>query len=279
MLILLIALATPFDGRVGAHFPKDDKFITSFNCDWIPPIKLDPHDIFIREDGTYGMDDYIITPQYLSRHYAHIFSIPLHPIASNDPYFEHSYIWDVLPETALTCTSDESTCRISEPMVQLSQQHLKRMEGSVRYIKYLASITINTIQSRYQNVQDVSPEPIALLIDKLDSCFVRLSTLGATRNTTLYRYTEFRHAWLKLAGWYGWYHGLRDRVLNPAFSIHTPIERVMGAFVAEDTDSMICLLRAGVPVWCIQSYGSFSKQHIHNIIQPEQSTAATASAY
>lgn len=227
-LIQHVALVSPFDGRVAAHFSKSDKFITTFNCDWIPTIDLDVHDTFIREDGTYGADDYIITPQYLSRSFAHIFCIPMRPTAANDYYYDHAYIWDVLSENMLTCVSDDSTRGITEPMVQICHIHLERLDASARHMKFVSDYTLNIIQSKYRGIPDVSPEPIYSLLDKLDSCLTRLSTLSATQSATLYRYTEFRRAWLELAGWYNWYRGLRDRVLDSTLSIHTPVERVMG---------------------------------------------------
>lgn len=237
---------------------------------------MDDHETFVREDGTYGEDDYIVTPQCFSKQYAHLFCIPTVPTEGNNPLSEYRHMWYPLPTNALRTTSDQSTRGISEAMVQIIDEHLEILHEAARYIKTVASHVVRIIEDKYRTVPEASASPINLLVDKLVNCLTSLSTLGATKSTTLYRYTEFRRAWLEITGWYYWYSGIRDCVLDTTLPTSAPIQPMMGAFVVGDPDIVNRLLRAGIPVWCIQGYGSFSQQRIHNIIQPHLSNVATA---
>lgn len=275
VLMTLAVPSGPFDGLVACHFPTDDKFVTSINCDWIPPIDLKVHDTFVREDGSYGTDDFINTPQYLVINHVHRACIPTVPDDAEDPYFPYRTLWTPLHSDLLEPRSDDSTRGISEAMVQIAERHLRVMDIAADVMRILSGRTKNSIHEHCKSDVPVITRAIEPLVDKMNDCLVRLTTLAATERTTLYRYTEFRRAWLELAGQYNWYHGFRERVHNRELPLDVHVQRVFGAFVGEDPNVINKLRRAGIPVWCIQSYGSFSNQHIRHLVNPRPHSITT----
>lgn len=123
-----MTLAVPsgqFDGLLACHFPKDDKFVTSINYDWIPPLDLKVHDTFVREDSSYGTNDFINTPQYLIINHVHRACIPTVSDDAEDPYFLYRTLWMPLHSDLLEPRSDDSTCGILEAMVQIAESYLR----------------------------------------------------------------------------------------------------------------------------------------------------------
>lgn len=275
MLSMFVDPNGPFDGIVAAHFPKDDKFVTSINSNWVPFLEFKIHDTFVREDGSYGADDFINTPQFLSPKHVHRACIPTKPTERDDPYFPYRSLWEPLPRDLLDPRSDETTRGISEAMVQITKDHLDLLQIAAEVMRFLSNDTKTFIDKHCMQDLPTLTYTIEPLLDKLNDCLVRLTTLAATERTTLYRYTEFRRAWLELAGQYNWYHGFRERVYNRELLLDATVQRVMGAFVGEDPAIIDRLRRAGMPVWCIQSYGSFSNQKIRELVNPTVSVVAT----
>ncbi|KAJ8072105.1 hypothetical protein PM082_015663 [Marasmius tenuissimus] len=237
------------NGLVACLHPRTREFVTSPNSSTIPiPPFGSTRNLYRREDGLFGPDDPVQTPQPFNHRNLYLAWIPCPPSDENHPYISDSNMW----------------VRISTYDMEFTAQGTPRNEGVLR--KPLGDSleqVVHRLRERSRQFKQagvVGQINVSQLIQEFDNtltiCLNRVRNVSMSFKDIQLGVSELRRAWSYTVVLLDW---LEQSNAN-ANSIHYPEHR-MGAFIWTDRDALF-LQHFGLPVYYVRPYGTFDRQII-----------------
>ncbi|KAK1231272.1 hypothetical protein PQX77_005612 [Marasmius sp. AFHP31] len=243
------------DGLIASLHPRTREFVTSPNVSSIPPPPFgSTRDLYRREDGFYGHDDPILTPQPFNKHHPYLPWVSSRPSSDSHPHELHACMWTRLTQYDVEYPQGED-----------------RKEGVIRpRIAREIDDAIGDLRQRsapYRQVGVVGHVNVGQLLcefdDTLTVCYNRITNVSMSLRDIKLGLAEVQRAWLYSIALLDWLDAAKDQFDGQAGQTLDPRHR-MGAFVWTDQDALH-LWRNKVPVYYIRPYGAFNRQMILSV--------------
>ncbi|KAK1223052.1 hypothetical protein PQX77_014088 [Marasmius sp. AFHP31] len=237
------------DGLVACLHLRTHEFVTSPNVSTIPaPPFGSTCDLYRREDGLYGADDPVQTPQPLNHRNLYLAWIPRPPSDDEHPYILDSDIWT----------------RISPDDMEYTAQGLARREGVLRgpLASGLAQVVDRPREhsKQFRQAGVISQINVLALIQEFDDtltiCLDRVQNVSMSFRDVQRGFSELRRAWAYSVALLDWVE--QSSGSSSGNRIQRPEDR-MGAFVWTDRDALF-LQRFCLPVYYVRPYRAFDRQ-------------------
>ena len=220
----------PLPGRSDTEW-----IITTPNMPFVPRISLREREVHARQDGRYGLDDFIVHPQKFSAHLRHLSAIRRCPAHNVSPA---SIMWwtPTVQDWASTPGSIYSCVGLLLPKyTALFKKAQLDLYGKIRRFFDKSS----------------SPNPfLDILASDLRHARIRLELCPGSFREVLQGVTQFQRLFLETLAYLDWYEEFEPRAFSPgSCAVETD---VMGCW-SDDPMIVQRLEKAGIPVWFIRS--------------------------
>ncbi|KAJ6467228.1 hypothetical protein DFH09DRAFT_1059509 [Mycena vulgaris] len=249
----------PFDGRVGAvvHVGPEHYFITT-NTAYVPAMPpTEFHDVYMRDNMRFGIDDPTLHPQKYSPTFSHFAAIP-----RRETRPDIAVMWydptpqDFVKGSAIT----RNLGRISPRLLnRLLPPINKIMESYHSYRKSIAPTT--TISPLFTQVT----ESMLLAVE-------RLQGIPSIYPVMQFEVASVQRAYLELEALLHYFtiHDPRMHDLPPLGPPLTDVDSLTGCLGAFVTDALSAqrLFRAGLPFWFLRPTIIFSTEIVREVVNP-----------
>ncbi|KAK7444306.1 hypothetical protein VKT23_015318 [Stygiomarasmius scandens] len=246
------AIITYTDGLTAALNGRTGTFITSPNCLSVPrPPFGSTRDLYRRADARYGEDDPLQWPQPFNSSNPYLACLPVHPTASDHPYYEHDSLWHSLSPQNLSFSPDGYIT--SEGV--LNQNLIDRLSINDDWAHALLSelnATITVCTNRLFSVSSSLRSHNEGLVELQRACLYSLAIMD---------YVEI----------------FQQKMSTREGASQCKTERRMGAFVWNDADAL-SLFAAGLPVYFVRLFSDFDRQNILNVCELDKPSCITSAA-
>jgi hypothetical protein len=237
--------------RSGAVLLDGKFFIASPQMAWIPQPPLGEHEVFMRKNFRFGDDDYLQWPQ-CTEGYPYMAAILRKPINTNDP--KAVLWWDPPAESA-------DFVHIHSNLFKLSDSRFSQLQGLVQESR---SAVENYVTSHTPIHKDDLKSSILETANVVENFWTRISVLPMVRTDLRHSIAELQRYLLELDAFLAWETVYRKRIqgLEPAT---TKVDLRMGCFTY-DPNVVSDFVRAGLPVWFIQSVNKLAHTRIDELV-------------
>ncbi|KAL0062924.1 hypothetical protein AAF712_010186 [Marasmius tenuissimus] len=240
------ATLTFSDGLTAILLPETRYFITSPNRTRIPlPPLGSTRDLYLREDGFYGHDDYVQYPQPFNPRYAYLACMPTNPILESDPYHEDLCMWERgFHPSLFTYRDNLAMGRFRESIKRLRDREQQFLGANPRWKPRLAELELT-----------------------IDLCLHRLSNFSLTARKVTRTVTELQRAWRTAVSIIDFVQLYEPEMMATSELSGSEVSEGaplipgsrMGAFVWKPRDALM-LFRAKLPVYYVRNFNEFNPQ-------------------
>jgi hypothetical protein len=248
-----LGLFTLWDGVVGAVLPNGKQFITSPNCRrWIPEPPMNTREVWLMEDGRFGVDDYLQWPQEFLPHNCHYPCIPLRPRDEHDNYWAFRRVWDTLVKGDLMY--QQTVLGFDRGLLNPEDRQLLR-----NCIKYM--------EDRLD--RGVHEGPATKLLDCYHTvahlAYRQLAYSPSSFETQRFAWSVFFRMWVSILSWYDYMTWYKPRMEDASRKSEKYLQWVVGT-ISNDPHIIDSHVRLGIPVWVVRPVEEFSSQIIKEIM-------------
>ncbi|KAJ7907163.1 hypothetical protein B0H13DRAFT_2332660 [Mycena leptocephala] len=247
----------PFDGVVAAvvEINGEEHLITT-HVSYIPALPpMGEHNVLLRKDLRYGLDDPICWPQQYSEKYCHLGVIRT---KAGSPSQSAILWWD--PSPAEFIVSPDSRA-LALALGRLESGRLASFSGLVKelnldYEAYVAKVP-----------QDKIPDPLKQLVLSMRLNLERLESLPWSYEHMVQATRNLQRTCLEVAAFIDYMTVYKQYMENPSLYPGRASTALMGVYTANPQTAQQ-FHRAGIPYWYIRPAVRFSTENILQIVAP-----------
>ncbi|KAJ7807487.1 hypothetical protein B0H14DRAFT_2609644 [Mycena olivaceomarginata] len=274
------------DGVVAAVVEiKGEKQLVTTHADYVPaPPDSFHHDVRLRKDFRYGLDDATLWPQQFSQRYCHLGAIRRKEGCQQfAPRFEHlgavrirtkegthneyyMMYWDPSPADFIVHSGPT-------PTAALGKLESQRFDSLSRLVKHKDSSThLKSILFDYNNYVEKTPRdkvPAPLPQTAVSMCLaLERLTLPSSYDGMILSVRKLQRTCLEVDAMLQYMTSFKPRIDDPNSVVpDQPTEYLMGVYTG-NPEVAVQLHIAGIPYWYIRPASEFSSENILAIVSP-----------
>lgn len=241
-LTAIIGPFTALHGRVGVV--RNQHLITSPNAAWVPSIQWQNCQVSLCQDMRFGIDDYVLWPQWYQEKFPYLPAIPRPPTRG-----EESPFWRMWYSP---CKGDFSATEGSADGKRPGYIH-KGFAEELEALRAGLSDEVEHILSGLLAAQDHTNTAASFgaALARVRHAWVILSSWAGTFDEKRLEFAEWQRAWLELKGMCNYQRWNADRVLNPTHAPRAFVENCIGC-VTDKPLIALSFFEMGIPVWLVR---------------------------
>ncbi|KAJ7682336.1 hypothetical protein DFH06DRAFT_971605 [Mycena polygramma] len=258
VLLTVAAKLGAFDGRLAAVVQaRGELYLITTHANYIPALPpSDEHDVVLRTDLRYGLDDPSTCPQYYSDLYCHLAVTPTK--ANSRPAYSILW-WDPAPSDLALCISRNSKT-LTPLLGRLSLERRHSFSGLVSQLQ--ANYAAYAKHAGEQNV----PGPMKLLVKSMTLGLERLVSLLWTFEHLALMARNLQRTCLELIAMIDYMLVYKPRMeLADIAAPSEPSSSLLGAFTTNPKIAQQ-FFAAGIPCWFMRLASSNVTQNILQVI-------------
>ncbi|KAJ7615140.1 hypothetical protein DFH06DRAFT_1013510 [Mycena polygramma] len=258
MLLTVAAKLGAFDGRLAAVVQaRGDLYLITTHAHYIPALPpSERHDVVLRTDLRYGLDDPSTSPQYYSDLYCHL---AVTPTKANSRSAYSILWWDPAPSDLVLCISRNSKT-LTPLLGRLSLERRHTFSGLVSQLQ--ANYTAYVNHRGEQNV----PGPMKLLVKSMTLGLERLVSLLWTFEHLALMARNLQRTCLELIAMIDYMLVYKPRMeLADIVAPSEPSSSLLGAFTTNPKIAQQ-FFAAGIPYWFMRPASSYLGQNILQVL-------------
>ncbi|KAJ7857397.1 hypothetical protein B0H13DRAFT_2356962 [Mycena leptocephala] len=245
-----------FDGRVAAVVEMNgEEYLITTHASYVPALPpMSEHDVVLRKDLRYGLDDPTSWPQMYSETYCHLGAIRTK--AANP---ECAILWWEPSGADFVVSQDSRVLAIS--LGRLESRRLASFCGLVK------EINLDYEAYAAQTSKDKIPAPLSQLVLSMRLCLERLQSLPWTYEHMVQAVRTLQRTCLEVVAFVDYMSLYKPFMENPSLHPGRASTSLMGVYTSNPKLAQQFHL-AGIPYWYIRRATQFSKENILAIVAP-----------